>query len=76
MCPQVLISQSQFLVLKPHVIEKLNSPGMNADAVNFWLGDSRSTTSFHKDNYENLYYVIAGTKTFTLFVLLIIRCWY
>ncbi|KAJ3280764.1 JmjC domain-containing protein 7 [Borealophlyctis nickersoniae] len=36
------------------------------DAVNFWMGDSRATTSLHKDHYENLYLVIAGVKTFTL----------
>ncbi|KAK9721492.1 hypothetical protein K7432_003373 [Basidiobolus ranarum] len=36
------------------------------DAVNFWMGDTRSTTSVHKDPYENIYAVIAGTKIFTL----------
>ncbi|ORX96867.1 hypothetical protein K493DRAFT_314303 [Basidiobolus meristosporus CBS 931.73] len=36
------------------------------DAVNFWMGDTRSTTSMHKDPYENIYVVIAGTKIFTL----------
>lgn len=37
------------------------------DAVNIWIGDSRSTTSLHKDPYENLYYVLTGEKVFTLF---------
>ena len=52
------------------------------DAVNIWVGDGRSVTSLHKgavarkeialanedptDPYENLYYVIRGSKTFTL----------
>ncbi|KJX94163.1 jmjc domain-containing protein 7 [Zymoseptoria brevis] len=36
------------------------------DAVNFWLGNSRSTTSIHKDNYENIYVQIRGQKHFTL----------
>lgn len=30
------------------------------------MGDQRATTSLHKDPYENLYAVIAGTKIFTL----------
>lgn len=37
-----------------------------AEAVNFWLGDSRSATSFHADPYENLYCVVAGEKRFLL----------
>lgn len=40
--------------------------GKTPDAVNFWLGSSRSITSLHKDHYENLYLVVAGTKTFIL----------
>ncbi|KAG0221003.1 hypothetical protein BGX31_010303 [Mortierella sp. GBA43] len=40
--------------------------GRQPDAVNFWYGDERSTTSLHKDHYENLYAVIAGRKIFTL----------
>ena len=38
----------------------------SAQAVNFWCGTSRSTTSFHRDHYENLYAVVAGAKAFTL----------
>lgn len=37
------------------------------DAINFWLGDSRSITSAHSDNYENLYTVVRGEKIFLLF---------
>ena len=41
--------------------------GKRPDAVNFWMGDKRAITSLHKDHYENLYCVISGKKTFTLF---------
>ncbi|KAG0322652.1 JmjC domain-containing protein 7 [Dissophora globulifera] len=40
--------------------------GKTPDAVNFWYGDERSTTSLHKDHYENMYAVVAGRKIFTL----------
>lgn len=36
------------------------------DAVNFWLGNSLSVTSLHKDNYENIYAQIIGQKHFVL----------
>ena len=42
--------------------------GKKPDAVNFWLGNSRSVTSFHRDHYENIYHVVAGTKRFILYV--------
>ncbi|EMC97941.1 hypothetical protein BAUCODRAFT_67414 [Baudoinia panamericana UAMH 10762] len=38
----------------------------SADAVNLWLGDNRSVTSLHKDNYENIYVQIRGQKHFVL----------
>ncbi|XP_031632331.1 bifunctional peptidase and (3S)-lysyl hydroxylase Jmjd7 [Contarinia nasturtii] len=38
----------------------------NPDAINFWMGDSRSITSLHKDPYENIYCVISGYKDFIL----------
>ena len=40
--------------------------GASPDAVNLWIGNGNSVTSFHKDHYENLYAVITGEKTFTL----------
>jgi jumonji domain-containing protein 7 len=40
--------------------------GTEPDAVNIWIGDSRSVTTFHSDNYENVYAVIRGSKTLTL----------
>ncbi|KAF2014839.1 Clavaminate synthase-like protein [Aaosphaeria arxii CBS 175.79] len=36
------------------------------DAINFWLGNSHSTTALHKDNYENIYVQIIGQKHFVL----------
>ncbi|OCF37197.1 hypothetical protein I316_01104 [Kwoniella heveanensis BCC8398] len=40
--------------------------GSEAEAVNLWIGDRKSTTSMHHDPFENVYHVLAGTKTFTL----------
>lgn len=34
--------------------------------MNLWLGDDRSTTALHKDNYENIYVQIRGQKHFVL----------
>ncbi|KAI5859483.1 putative pla2g4b [Durotheca rogersii] len=36
------------------------------DAVNLWIGNSRSVTALHRDNYENLYVQVAGRKHFVL----------
>jgi len=41
--------------------------GSAPDAVNIWIGDSRSVTSIHSDPYENVYCVLRGSKAFTLF---------
>ncbi|KAK4963491.1 hypothetical protein LTR10_001120 [Elasticomyces elasticus] len=40
--------------------------GQSADAINLWLGDDRSVTSLHKDNYENIYVQLRGQKEFVL----------
>ncbi|KAF7332214.1 Jmjc domain-containing protein 7 [Mycena kentingensis (nom. inval.)] len=55
--------------------------GKSPDAVNIWMGSRRSVTSIHSgssvmqlvdwssshlDPYENIYYVVRGTKHFTL----------
>lgn len=37
------------------------------EATNLWIGDERSVTSTHRDPYENIYLVLKGSKTFTLF---------
>ncbi|GAB1314142.1 JmjC domain-containing protein [Madurella fahalii] len=36
------------------------------DAINLWIGNSRSVTALHKDNYENIYVQVAGQKHFVL----------
>lgn len=40
--------------------------GCKPDAMNLWIGNQFSETSFHKDHYENLYVVISGEKRFLL----------
>lgn len=37
------------------------------EAINIWIGDNCSITSTHRDPYENLYLVLKGSKTFTLY---------
>jgi len=36
------------------------------DAINMWVGNSRSVTAMHRDNYENIYVQIRGRKHFVL----------
>ncbi|KAI1620313.1 phospholipase A2 [Exophiala viscosa] len=38
----------------------------NPEAINIWMGTGASVTSTHRDPYENLYLVLRGSKTFTL----------
>ncbi|KAI1377239.1 putative pla2g4b [Hypoxylon crocopeplum] len=38
----------------------------NPDAINMWIGSSRSVTALHRDNYENIYVQVAGRKHFVL----------
>ena len=40
--------------------------GQQPDAVNLWIGNARSITSLHRDNYENVYCQIVGRKHFVL----------
>ncbi|EEF28988.1 pla2g4b, putative [Ricinus communis] len=40
--------------------------GCLPEAVNLWIGNHLSETSFHKDHYENLYAVVSGEKHFLL----------
>lgn len=44
------------------------------EAINFWLGNSRSVTALHKDNYENIYVQIVGQKHFVLLPPLAYAC--
>jgi len=41
--------------------------GTKPEYCNLWLGESRSVSSTHKDQFENLYAVVVGEKHFTLF---------
>ncbi|KAI9752529.1 MAG: hypothetical protein M1815_000438 [Lichina confinis] len=36
------------------------------DAINLWIGNSRSVTALHKDPYENIYCQVVGRKHFLL----------
>ncbi|KAK8135379.1 phospholipase A2, partial [Apiospora sp. TS-2023a] len=36
------------------------------DAINMWIGNARSVTALHRDNYENVYVQVAGRKHFVL----------
>ncbi|KUJ22207.1 phospholipase A2 [Mollisia scopiformis] len=45
-----------------------------SEAINFWLGNSRSVTALHKDNYENIYVQIIGQKHFVLLPPLAYAC--
>ena len=47
----------------PFAEEVLGPP----EAINIWIGTSASVTSTHRDPYENLYLVLKGSKTFTLY---------
>lgn len=40
--------------------------GRVPDAINLWVGNSRSVTALHKDNYENIYCQLIGSKHFVL----------
>ncbi|KAH0642776.1 hypothetical protein KY289_033750 [Solanum tuberosum] len=40
--------------------------GCLPEAVNLWIGNELSETSFHKDHYENIYAVVSGEKHFLL----------
>ncbi|XP_008797954.1 bifunctional peptidase and (3S)-lysyl hydroxylase Jmjd7 [Phoenix dactylifera] len=52
--------------VEPDVPWATEALGRLPEAVNLWIGNGRSETSFHKDHYENLYAVITGEKHFLL----------
>ncbi|PSR91359.1 JmjC domain-containing protein [Actinidia chinensis var. chinensis] len=51
---------------EPHIEWASEALGCLPEAVNLWIGNQLSETSFHKDHYENLYAVVAGEKHFLL----------
>lgn len=44
------------------------------DAVNIWIGNDRSVSALHKDNYENLYCQVSGKKNFVILSPLEVVC--
>ncbi|KIK06699.1 hypothetical protein K443DRAFT_673988 [Laccaria amethystina LaAM-08-1] len=63
-------SPSEFEPLRSDVPSEIpwctEALGKRPDAVNIWIGNSRSTTSIHSDPYENIYAVVRGEKNFLL----------
>ncbi len=59
--PQLLDDCAQSLPLADECF------GLQPEAINLWIGDQRSVSSTHKDFFENMYCVVRGVKTFTLF---------
>ncbi|CAN6218131.1 unnamed protein product [Urochloa humidicola] len=49
-----------------HVPWASEALGCLPDAVNLWIGNAHSVTSFHKDHYDNIYAVVSGEKHFLL----------
>lgn len=49
-----------------HIDWATEALGSLPEAVNLWIGNNLSETSFHKDHYENLYAVVTGEKHFLL----------
>ncbi|GMH02938.1 hypothetical protein Nepgr_004777 [Nepenthes gracilis] len=49
-----------------HIDWATEALGCFPEAVNLWIGNHLSETSFHKDHYENLYAVVSGEKHFLL----------
>ncbi|KAK9289574.1 hypothetical protein L1049_007730 [Liquidambar formosana] len=49
-----------------HIPWATEALGCLPEAVNLWIGNHFSETSFHKDHYENLYAVVSGEKHFLL----------
>ncbi|KAE9446270.1 hypothetical protein C3L33_21833, partial [Rhododendron williamsianum] len=49
-----------------HVDWTSEALGCFPEAMNLWIGNELSVTSFHRDHYENLYAVVTGEKHFLL----------
>ncbi|XP_062077129.1 lysine-specific demethylase JMJ32 isoform X2 [Humulus lupulus] len=62
--------RSEYSALSPdcdaHIPWASDALGCLPEAVNLWIGNHLSETSFHKDHYENLYAVVTGHKHFLL----------
>ncbi|ELU45730.1 phospholipase [Rhizoctonia solani AG-1 IA] len=64
LCPQLLSDVPKEISWASEAAR--TTPGRTPDAVNIWIGGSRSVTSVHSDPYENIYAVVRGAKYFTL----------
>lgn len=62
--------RKEFPFLLPDIDARLDIGGVafgnDPDAINLWVGTGASTSTLHKDPYENLYAVVTGCKVFTL----------
>lgn len=52
--------------VKPDIWWATDALQQGPDAVNVWIGNERSVSALHKDNYENLYCQVIGQKDFVL----------
>ncbi|EFI27704.1 phospholipase [Coprinopsis cinerea okayama7 len=63
-------TESEFVPLQEDVPSEISwcseALGRPPEAVNLWIGNSKSITSVHSDPYENIYVVVRGKKKFTL----------
>lgn len=60
-------SVSRNSIVELNTSSHLHTQGNPPDAVNLWIGTSKSISTLHHDPYENLYAVIRGRKHFTLY---------
>ena len=58
--------ESLFQDVEPDIAWARIAFGYKPEAINLWIGNSRSITALHKDNYENIYCQIIGSKQFVL----------
>lgn len=68
--PQNDSLRTEYSLLAPDVPSEIPFAALalrqHADAINIWLGNDRSVTALHKDNYENIYVQVRGRKRFVL----------
>lgn len=70
--------RDEYLPLYPDALKDIPfariALGKEPDAINLWIGNSRSTTCLHKDNFENIFVQIVGRKHFVLLPPLLHAC--
>ena len=60
-------SVDEFNYEMKHIFSLFHTKAQSPDAVNLWIGTSKSISTLHHDPYENLYAVLRGRKHFTLY---------